>query len=182
MDATNDSNKFPGSMDPHRVFVLTDQGNEAWRTRSRQLSNRMRSLMAMLTGHNTVADLIRIDAFVGDIPQMLTTLRTLGLIAEVPRTGAQRPPPPPPGPAADDLPATNQSTHVVRAKALIIDYIRATRGSVRAQVLIEFVAALETAQEVAASLTIVGERLARHRGTASLDDLRRNVLALLKDQ
>lgn len=72
-----------------RGEILTDQGKEAWRTRSRQISNRMRSLMAMLTGQNTVADLIRADAFVGDIPRMLASLRTSGLIVDLPSTGAQ---------------------------------------------------------------------------------------------
>lgn len=67
-------------MDPQTAFVKTDKGVEEIETRGHKLDHRLRALLLVVNGKNTVEQLMRDFARFGDVQAMLKKLVSDGFI------------------------------------------------------------------------------------------------------
>lgn len=67
-------------MNPQTVLVKTEKGVEEIETRKHKLDHRLRALLLVVNGTNTVATLMRDFARFGDVPAMLEQLVREGFV------------------------------------------------------------------------------------------------------
>jgi hypothetical protein len=92
-------------MDASTVFKKTPKGQEAFAQRSPDLDMKLRSVLIMVDGKRTLSELSRLAAACGDVPSLLTDLKTIGMV-EVLGGSTKTAPSAPAAPAANAASAT----------------------------------------------------------------------------
>jgi hypothetical protein len=112
-------------MNPNDVPVKTDAGNRELAQRAHKLSSRVRSLLIVIHGTDTVAQLTQNFHAFGDIDASLNELARLGLIAV--RTGNQTIPAAqmPAANAPDIVPSSQQAKQLLNESAVAVLGLRA---------------------------------------------------------
>ena len=112
-------------MNPNDIPVKTAAGNRELSQRTHKLSSRVRSLLIVIHGDDTVADLTRNFHAFGDVTAGLDELAALGLItahAGVASGAATRPPA---ANAADIVPPPQQAKQLLNESAVAVLGLRA---------------------------------------------------------
>src|SRR5215472_14323791 len=112
-------------MNPSNVPVKTDAGNRELAQRKLKLSSRMRSLLIVIHGTDTVAQLAQTFHAFGDIDAGLKELAALGLIAVRNGTGASAPSQVPAANAPDIVPPVQQAKQLLNESAVAVLGLRA---------------------------------------------------------
>jgi len=113
-------------MNPNDIPVKTAAGNQELARRTHKLSSRVRSLLIVIHGTDTVADLSRSFHAFGDVSAGLNELATLGLISV--RTAAHGATPVtqlPAANAADIVPPAQQAKQLLNESAVAVLGLRA---------------------------------------------------------
>jgi len=112
-------------MNPNDVPVKTDAGNRELAQRAHKLSSRVRSLLIVIHGTDTVAQLTRNFHAFGDVDTSLNELARLGLIAvregSVTTAAAQMPA----ANAPDIVPSPQQAKQLLNESAVAVLGLRA---------------------------------------------------------
>ena len=112
-------------MNPNDVPVKTDAGNRELAQRAHKLSSRVRSLLIVIHGTDTVAQLTRSFHAFGDVDTSLNELARLGLIAlrdgALTTTAAQMPA----ANAPDIVPSPQQAKQLLNESAVAVLGLRA---------------------------------------------------------
>jgi hypothetical protein len=112
-------------MNPSDVPVKTDAGNRELAQRKLKLSSRMRSLLIVIHGTDTVAQLAQTFHAFGDIDAGLRELAALGLIAVRNGAGASAPSQVPAANAPDIVPPAQQAKQLLNESAVAVLGLRA---------------------------------------------------------
>ena len=158
-------------MKPTDVPVKTESGNQELAHRKHKLSPRARSLLIVIHGTETVAELTRNLNALGDIEDSLNQLASLGLISLRERTGTV----PANGPAAnapDLVPPAQQVKQLLNETAVAVLGLRSFL----------FVLKLEhayTAEDLRAVFPEYHRVIAKARGEAFADSMVKRAEAML---
>jgi len=114
-------------MNPNDIPVKTDAGNQELARRAHKLSSRVRSLLIVIHGTDTVADLARSFHAFGDVGAGLNELADLGLIrVRAAANGATSPVTQlPAANAADIVPPAQQAKQLLNESAVAVLGLRA---------------------------------------------------------
>ena len=112
-------------MNPSDVPVKTDAGNRELSQRTHKLSSRVRSLLIVIHGTDTVAQLTQSFHAFGDIDASLNELAKLGLIAVRSGTVATTAPQLPAANAPDIAPPAPQAKQLLNESAVAVLGLRA---------------------------------------------------------
>ena len=112
-------------MKPSDVPVKTDAGNRELSQRAHKLSPRVRSLLIVIHGTDTVADLGRSFQAFGDVSASLKELAGLGLITVREAAGASAPTQLPAANAPDLMPPAPQAKQFLNETAVAVLGLRA---------------------------------------------------------
>jgi hypothetical protein len=112
-------------MNPNDIPVKTDAGNQELARRAHKLSSRVRSLLIVIHGTDTVADLSRSFHAFGDVGAGLNELASLGLISVRAASGGAAVTQPPAANAADIVPPAQQAKQLLNESAVAVLGLRA---------------------------------------------------------
>ena len=118
-------------MEPTAIFKKTAKGQEAFAHRSPELSAHQRSLLIMVDGKRTLADLNKMAAVFGDVPELLTDLLGKDMIEPSMDAAAAKPPAPKPAtpaPAAAPAAASGLPRSMVDARRFAVRTLNDTLG------------------------------------------------------
>jgi hypothetical protein len=112
-------------MNPNDVPVKTDSGNREMAQRAHKLSSRVRSLLIVIHGTETVAELTKNFQAFGDVGASLNELVTLGLITAHTQAASAAVAQMPAANAADIVPPPQQAKQLLNESAVAVLGLRA---------------------------------------------------------
>jgi microcompartment protein CcmK/EutM len=112
-------------MNPNDVPVKTDSGNREMAQRAHKLSSRVRSLLIVIHGTETVAELTKNFQAFGDVGAGLNELVTLGLITAHTQAASSAVTQMPAANAADIVPPPQQAKQLLNESAVAVLGLRA---------------------------------------------------------
>jgi hypothetical protein len=112
-------------MNPNDVPVKTDSGNREMAQRAHKLSSRVRSLLIVIHGTETVAELTKNFQAFGDVGAGLNELVTLGLITAHTQAAGSAVTQMPAANAADIVPPPQQAKQLLNESAVAVLGLRA---------------------------------------------------------
>jgi hypothetical protein len=112
-------------MNPNDVPVKTDSGNREMAQRAHKLSSRVRSLLIVIHGTETVAELAKNFQAFGDVAAGLNELVTLGLITAHTQAASSAVTQMPAANAADIVPPPQQAKQLLNESAVAVLGLRA---------------------------------------------------------